>query len=257
MKVINHISNRPCALITGGAKRIGSNISLKLANLGYDLVIHYNSSEKYAKELQKKIIENFSVNVDLFQADLFNENETKKLANFMSEKITNWSMLVNNASIFNKSSFVDDNADSEFANNLSIHLLSPLTLIKKFAENARQKKLTNCQVINIVDKNIERFETTHFYYLLTKQFLAQTTQMLALELAPQIRVNAIALGYFLSQNNDHESNQYVKYLESKIPLNRIGEIKDLNQTLEFVINNSFLTGQIIKIDGGASLNHVG
>lgn len=257
MKSTNHISNNACALITGGAKRIGKNIALKLASLGYDLVIHYHNSQSLALELQKTITENFSVKVDLIQADLFQEQEVKKLVNFMFEKIANWTMLINNASIFNKSNFLDENADSEFTNNLAIHLKSPLILIKNFAQNAQQKKLNNCQIINIVDKNIERYETMHFYYLLTKQFLAQTTPMLALELAPQIRVNAVALGYFLSQNNDHETNQYVDYLRSKIPLKRIGEIKDLDQTLEFIINNSFLTGQIIKIDGGASLNHVG
>ncbi|GDX35633.1 short chain dehydrogenase [Alphaproteobacteria bacterium] len=256
MKLTNNISNRPCALVTGGAKRIGKNIALKLASLGYDLVIHYHKSESFAFELQKTITENFSVKVDLIQADLFQEQEVKKLVNFMFERIANWSMLINNASIFYKSNFLDDNSDNEFSNNLAIHLLSPLMLIKNFSQNAQQKKLLNCQVINILDTNIERYETKYFYYLLTKQFLAQTTPMIALELAPQIRVNGIALGYFFSQNNDQETNQYVDYLRSKIPLKRIGEIKDLDQTLEFIVNNSFLTGQIIKIDGGASLNHV-
>lgn len=256
MKSTNHISNRPCALITGGAKRIGKNIALKLASLGYDLVIHYHNSEIFALELQKTISENFPVKVDLIKADLFLEQDVKKIVSFMFEKIANWSILINNASIFNKSNFLDDNADNEFANNLAIHLLSPLILIKNFAQNAQQKKLPNCQIINILDINIERDKTIHFYYMLTKKFLAQTTPMLALELAPQIRVNGIALGYFLSQNNDPETIKYVDNLKSKIPLKRIGKIKDLDQTLEFIINNSFLTGQIIKIDGGALLNHV-
>ena len=101
-----------------------------------------------------------------------------------------------------------------------------------------------------MDKNIARYETKNFYYLLTKKFLASATKMIALQLAPQVRVNGISPGIILPNDQEKDYHQI-------IPMKKIGEPKNITQTIEFLLNNNFITGQIIAIDGGASLNHAG
>ena len=145
----------------------------------------------------------------------------------------------------------------DLTNNLQIHLLSPLILSHCFAKNVIINQIKDAHIINMVDKNIKRFDTKYFNYLLSKKFLAQTTEMLALELAPQIRVNAIAPGFILnSVDNSYKPNLIPKII-SNIPLKSKGNVENITQTVEFLITNKFITGQIIFIDGGASLNHAG
>lgn len=250
------IKSRPTALITGGAKRIGKELAIKLAEIGYDLVISYKQSELESQELANHLKKKYQIKVSTIKADLFKKKDAEKLAKFMIENFDNWSLLINNASIFEKSNFLE--IEENLEKNLAVHFSSPLLLINQFAKylNAN-KKIINPQAINILDKNIERYETKYFYYLLTKKFLAQSIKMIALQVAPTLRVNGIALGFFLANKNDLQGQEYVENLQKKIPLKKIGDIKNITQSLEFLIENKFITGQILTIDGGASLNDAG
>ncbi len=236
------------ALITGGAKRIGREISIFLASQGYDLVISYNESKSEAEKLSKEIVKKFDVKCKIFKADLRDEKQTKKLAEFVRGNFPNWNLLVNNASIFQKSKFLTA-PESEMFENFNIHFFSPLILAKEFTKTAPK----NGQIINLTDKNITRYETSYFYYLLSKKSLAELTKMLAIELAPKIRVNAIAPGFILNPIDDSSAENFVK----KIPLQTKGEVENIVQAVEFLLKNKFVTGQILFIDGGASLNHAG
>ncbi len=257
MKLQNKKTNKiGAALITGAAKRIGSEIALNLAKIGYDIVISYNSSGVAAKNLAKKIQKDFGVSCEVFKCDLIDSKQAKKLAEFTKKKFPNWNLLVNNASIFNKSKFLTA-PESELMNNLNLHLLSPLVLSKEFAKNISDKKIKNSQIINMIDKNIVRFDTNYFYYLLSKKALAELTKMLSLELAPEIRVNAIAPGFILNAVNHENFEKEAEILIKKIPLKDKGNILNIWQAVEFLLNNKFVTGQILFIDGGASLNHAG
>jgi pteridine reductase len=244
------------ALITGGAKRIGREIALNLAKKGYDIAITYKNSAKEAESLAQKIRKNYQVKCEIFSCDLFELNQTKKLAKEVLKKLPHCNLLVNNASIFNKSKFLTA-PDSELMNNLNTHLISPLILSKEFAKNVAEKNIKNAQIINLTDKNIARFDTNYFYYLLTKKTLAEFTKMLSLELAPQIRVNAIALGFILNSIDEKNPSLETQNLIKKIPLKTKGEIENILQAVEFLLTNNFVTGQILFIDGGASLNHAG
>ncbi len=238
------------ALITGGSIRIGKEIAITLAKLNFNLVINFKSSESQAQELAKFIEEKYCVKVSIFQADLFKQNEVKKLSDFMITNFSDWNLLINNASIFKPSNFLSDDAEIQFNENLSIHLSSPIFLMQEFAKAVKKNHNENAQIINILDKNIARYETKNFYYLLTKKFLASATKMIALQLAPQVRVNGISPGIILPNDQEKDYHQI-------IPMKKIGEPKNITQTIEFLLKNNFITGQIIAIDGGASLNHAG
>jgi pteridine reductase len=244
------------ALITGAAKRIGRKMALELAAQGYDIVISYNNSANEAKKLSAEIAQKFSVKCEIFQCDLVDQNQAKKLAEFMVENFANWNLLINNASIFNKSKFLDTPEEEGF-DNFNIHFFAPLILSKKFAQNVKAKKIQNAQIINMIDKNIARFDTNYFYYLLSKKFLAEFTKMLALEIAPEVRVNGIAPGFILNSIDEENPSIETENLLKRIPLKTKGEVENILQAVEFLLKNKFVNGQILFIDGGASLNHAG
>lgn len=240
------------ALITGGAKRIGREIAIFLASRGYDLLISYNNSKKEAEKLASEIAKKYQVKVEIFKCDLIETQQAKKLINFAKINFKNLNLLVNNASIFNKSKFLEG-SENELLDNLNIHLISPLILSKEFAKFAKK----DAQIINMIDKNIARFDTSYFHYLLSKKSLADATKMLALELAPSIRVNGIAPGFIINPIDDGISQNEIEKIIKKIPLAKKGDIKNIIQTVEFLLDNNFVNGQIIYVDGGASLNHAG
>lgn len=245
------------ALITGGAKRIGREIAFTLAQKNYDILLSYNNSKKAAQDLSNEIKDKFPVDCQIFQSDLSDITQVKSLADFALEISKNWTLLINNASIFHKSKFLDK-GQKELFDNMNIHLFSPLFLAKELAINAAKNSLQNCQIINLIDKNIARYDTSYFYYLLSKKSLAELTKMLALELAPNIRVNGISPGFILNPIDENgELNTKSVEIIKKIPLQKKGDVKNICQTVEFLLNNDFVNGQIISIDGGASLNHAG
>lgn len=249
------MKNRNCALITGSAKRIGREIALMLAQNGYDIAINYNKSKTEAQKLASEISKKFKVEAEIFKCDLNISHEAKKLVNQVSKRFPNLNLLINNSSIFNKSKLSD--FEKEFENNFNIHLKSPLILSLEFAKHIEKNKIKNANIINMIDKNITRIDTRYFYYLLSKKSLANATEMLSLQLAPSIRVNGIAPGFILNSIDEKNPSQETKDLISKIPLKKQGDVKNILQTIEFLLQNSFITGQIIYVDGGASLNHAG
>ncbi len=243
-------------LITGGAKRIGREIAILLAKTGYDIAISYNKSKTEAEKLKNEIEEKFSVKCEIFAADLCREDGAKKLVQNVIKKFPHLNLLINNASIFNKSKFFAG-SESELFDNLNIHFIAPLVLSQYFAKNVLAQDIKDGQIINIVDKNIVRFETQYFHYLLSKKNLAEATKMLALELAPHIRVNGIAPGFILDPIDNGVEKEQLQKIIKRIPLQRKGEAKNIVQTVQFLIENDFINGQIISVDGGASLNHAG
>ncbi|MDX2083283.1 MAG: SDR family oxidoreductase [Rickettsiales bacterium] len=254
---MTHKTNKSAALITGGAKRIGREIAIFLARKGYDIAINYNKSKADAQKLALEINQKFSVNCKIFSADLSNKDSAKKLVKEVIKVFPHLNLLVNNASIFRQSKFISA-PESEMLENFNIHFFSPLILTKEFAKNIAAKKIKNAQIINMIDKNIVRFDTSYFYYLLSKKALADLTKMLALELAPQIRVNGVAPGFILNPiDNLEASAEKLRNALKKIPLQKKGDPKNILQAVEFLLKNDFVSGQILSIDGAASLNHAG
>ena len=245
------------ALITGSAKRIGREMAYTLAAKGFDIAIHYNNSKAEARKLADEIKAKFKVRCEIFQCDLQKPETAQNLAAEVIAAFPHLNLLINNASIFRESKFLTA-PKNEFANNFNMHFVSPLILSQEFAKHVIANKIKDAQIINMIDKNIARFDTNYFYYLLSKKNLAELTKMLALELAPHIRVNAVAPGFILNSVNEKDSAQeYVTKLIKKIPLHKKGDVQNICQTIEFLVVNDFISGQIIFVDGAASLNHAG
>lgn len=241
------------ALITGGAKRIGAAIAIALARDGYDIIIHCNSSQNSAKVLQKQI-KAIGVNCQIIVADLLNKSEVASLVKEL-KKINNWRVLINNASIFYQSKFLTSGID-ELEKYFTIHVKIPAILSKELALTCQKNNYAG-NIINMIDKNIVRYQTKYFHYILSKKSLAELTKMLALELAPQIRVNGIAPGFILNSVDEKNPDAETVQLLAKIPLHKKADEGDITNGVKYLLNSDFITGHILFIDGGASLNHAG
>ncbi len=229
------------ALITGGAKRLGREIALYLANCGYDIALHYNSSEKPAKNTQTEIVK-LDVSCEIFKANLSNESD---LISRVHEKFSNLDILINSASIFEKS-LMADTSTQFLEKHLKVNLAAPFWLSRDFAKTFKKG-----HIINILDTRITSQRTSYAAYSISKKALAEMTKMAAFEYAPKIRVNAVAPGLILPPEGKDES--YLDNLAKGIPLKRKGTIKSILNTVNFLLNNDYITGQIIFCDGGEHL----
>ena len=240
-------------LITGGAKRIGRSTALFLASKNYDVAISYNKSANEARDLKSQIESEYGTKCLIYQCDISKKDSCLKLIKDVLTDLPDLNLLINNASIFNKSDPIED-FDDEYEKNMAIHVRAPLILGTEFAKNINSKNDTQGNIINMLDKNISRNSTQFFYYLLSKKTLDNLTKMLAMKFSPNIRVNAIAPGYILDDGFIAGSPQLSQKIIDDVPLKRKGDVKNITNSIDFIINNDYLTGQTLFIDGGASLN---
>jgi len=235
-------------LITGAATRVGKAIALHFAERGWNIALHYFRSSSKAKELKKNIEKNW-VKVVLIKADLKNPNQTEKIIPLARKKLGSIDCLINNAALFEKDDILNFTTKS-WNNHLNINLLAPTILIKQFAKQASKKTVSN--IINIIDQRI--FNLTPFFmsYTVSKSGLQTLTKTMAMRLGPNIKVNAIAPGPTIKskrQSDRHFRNQVRSTL-----LKKSVRSEDICDTVEFLINNNSVTGQIIAVDSGQNLS---
>ena len=237
-------TNRPAALVTGGAVRIGRAMALFLARSGFDIALHYHRSEKAAKEVEHQINE-LGATCRLFQADLSRQDSLLGLIPQVKKTFSTLRLLINNAAIFEKARLVETEPEL-FDRHVALNFKAPFFLARDFARCVEQG-----QIINIVDQRIDSHRGDYFAYSLTKKSLAEMTKMAAAELGPHIRVNAIAPGFILPPADP--ADQDCERLLEKIPLKRQGSSDTICQSVKFFIDNDYVTGQILFADGGEHL----
>lgn len=237
-------STKGTALVTGGATRIGKAICLKLSAMGYNIALHYNHSKADAVKTAKEISRTGG-SCSLFACDLQNEKQTRNLIENIYRKHKDLNVLINSASVFEKSNLQTATSQS-WDSNMMIHGKTPFILIQHFA-----KVCKHGNIINILDTNITRNRSSYFAYLLSKKLLSELTMMSAVSLAPNIRINAIAPGLILPP--DKKENSYLERLAKNIPLRKKGSPENITQSVEFLLKNDFMTGQILFNDGGEHL----
>jgi pteridine reductase len=229
------------ALITGAAKRVGRATALALAREGVNIIIHYRSSESETRdviaELGKHGVRSWTVRADLSRPD-----EYEGLAARALEAAGALNILVNNASIF----FGDtlDNATLEsVTSNAQVNAWAPLVLSREFRRLAKRGT-----IVNVLDAKLAGLDTTHVSYILSKHVLAVLTEMMALEFAPEITVNAVAPALILPPPGKDEA--YLDSLIDTVPLKRHGAPEDIADAVVFLAKSRFITGETIYVDGG-------
>jgi len=234
-------------LITGAATRVGKALALHFAEKGWNIVLHYFRSSSKAKEL-KKIIEQNWIKVVLIKADLKNPKQVEKIMSLAKRKLGVIDCLINNAALFEKDDISNFTLKS-WNDHLKINLLAPTILTKQFAKQA--SKITTSNIINIIDQRI--FKLTPFFmsYTISKSALHTLTKPMGMRLAPNIKVNGIAPGPTIKskrQTDKHFRNQVKSTL-----LKKSVRLEDICNTVEFLVNNNSITGQIIAVDSGQNL----
>ncbi len=236
------------ALITGGAHRVGRGLVLALAKAGCHIVLHYNQSAQAAEETAKEITA-YGTQVITYQADLCNPAEASELMNAsVAAGFGPVQILINSAAIFPEDRLLDLTVEA-WTNTLHINLTSPVFLTQAFVRALPEEN--KGIVINITDWRVRRPYTNHMSYMIAKGGLDTFTLTAAAELAPQIRVNGIALGAMLAPP-DHDAS-YLAGLARELPLQRAGGIEPIVQAMHYLLQNEFVTGEIVRIDGGAHL----
>ena len=236
-------------LITGAAKRIGREIALSFFDKGWDIVIHYNSSKNDAQVLADEMNARRDNSAVIAQANLDNADEVIKLVDQTLSKNNRIDALVNNASTFYPTpigNFSEDDWNLLMGSNLK----APLFLIQSFFKELKKNKGF---IINITDINVDKALINHSIYLAAKSGLQTLTRSLAKELAPDIRVNAIAPGAILEPPNTEWTKEQKNTIINSVPLGRMGTEKDIADAAIFLSEAEYVTGQILNIDGGKSL----
>ena len=236
-------------LITGAAKRIGREMAKAFFNKGWDIVIHFNNSIEDAQSLADQMNAQRSNSALIIQANLDHAKDIEKLADLALSKNGRIDALINNASTFYPTpigNFTEDNWEALMGSNLK----APLFLIQAFCE---ELKKNNGFIINVTDINVDKALINHSIYLAAKSGLQTLTRALAKELAPDIRVNAIAPGAILEPPNVEWTIEQKNKIINSVPMARMGTEKDIVDAAIYLSEAEYVTGQILNIDGGKSL----
>lgn len=239
-------------LITGGAKRVGASICRLLHGGGAKLMIHYRNSVGEARALQSELNLQRPNSAAIIQGDLLNLAVLPSLIQETVSHFGHLDVLINNASSYYATE-VGEIGDDQWEDLIGSNLKAPLFLAQAAAHELRKQQ--GC-IINITDMHVERPKKGYVVYSVAKAGLVTLTKSLAQELGPEVRVNAVAPGpVHWPEDNPQFDEVYRQRVISQTLLKRIGEGDDVAKAVRFLIQDApFITGQVIAVDGGRSLN---
>ncbi len=229
------------ALITGAGRRFGFALAKALLAEGYQVIAHYHTSRDGISELEQ-------LGAHGIAANLADPAQVASLVCTIKQRYQYLDLLVNNASCFFNNQTVDNDIDALQA-VFQVHAIAPYILINGLTELLQASN--NGLVVNITDIYVDSPSTNYIAYCAAKAALASLTLAFAKQLAPQIRVNAIQPGPILFLP-DHDSAHRQQVL-AQTPLRVEGGLQPMIDTVRFLRDNTFMTGESIKVDGGRAL----
>lgn len=230
-------------LVTGASRGIGKEIAQNLANQGNKVIANYNKSEKEAQKLMKN-----NQNIDIYKADVSKRTEVKHMIEYVLNKYGKIDVLINNAGISQNKLFTDI-TDKDWNEIMNTNLYSAFCVTQEVLPNMIHNKkgciINISSVWGIVGASCESL------YSISKAGMDAMTKSLAKELGPsKIRVNSIAPGIIDTDMNKNLKKEDISNILQEIPLEKIGNPSDISKCVEWLINDSYTTGQIISINGG-------
>lgn len=234
-------------LITGGAKRVGAAICRRLHSAGANLMLHYRASAGEARLLQAELNHVRAESVALIQADLLDLNKLPAIIDQTLQTFTRLDALVNNASSFFATP-VSEITAAAWDDLIGTNLRAPLFLAQAAAPALKR---TQGAIVNIADIHGERPLKNFVVYSVAKAGLIAVTRSLARELAPEVRVNAIAPGPILWPDDASFDELSRQRIVSQTPLKREGEPDDIAKAVYFLLAEApYVTGETLRVDGG-------
>ena len=237
------------AIVTGGAIRVGRALVLALAEAGCNVFIHYGRSAGPAIQT-KEDTEALGVKAAIYSANLATVDAAKRVMKTAVSTFGHIDILINNAAIFPEDDTFSNTDPVLWDKIININLHAPFLLSQAFTAQLPAQKPG--KIINILDARLRHPATDHFVYRFAKGSLWQMTEMLALELAPQITVNGVALGAILSPPGK-DTGYLHNIAQKRVPLQRTGSAEIVAENVLHLLRQDFLTGVIVPIDGGEFL----
>jgi pteridine reductase len=233
-------------LITGAAKRVGKAMAFHLACHGWNIAIHYNTSVEEAILFKVQLETSYPMQkFEIFKADLNRTEEVEMLIPQVVLTMGTLDLLINNASLF-EPAWLGQTTTEFLDRQMNINFRAPFILTRDFA-----RQIKHGAIINFVDTRIVTNKSNFAAYSLSKKSLWEMTKMAALEFGPNIRVNAIAPGLTLPPEEKEED--YLWKLAENIAMKRPGGLTPILKSLDFLLENEYLTGQLLFCDGGENL----
>lgn len=241
-----NIANK-VVIVTGGSRGIGAEIVKLLAKLGYTVILNYNKSETCAKNVENEL-KKMGYTVDIFKADVSKSNEARELILFALNKYGKVDVLINNAGI-SQSKLFTDITEKEWDKMINNNLNSVFYCTKAVADNMIHNK--NGLIINISSIWGQIGASMEVHYSTAKAGIIGFTKALAKELGPSnIRVNAIAPGIIDTDMCKEYSKEEKDRIKEEIPLERIGSAQNIAKCVKWLIEDDYVTGEVISINGG-------
>ncbi|MBI5201044.1 MAG: SDR family oxidoreductase [Elusimicrobia bacterium] len=234
------------ALVTGAARRVGRSIAMALAQRGAKIAIHYHHSRNEAQRLADEVRDSFGREAFLFKADLADVRDVQKMAQAVVKQFKTVHVLVNNASVYEKTPF-GDVAAADWDANLNVNLRAPFFLSQEIG--AVMKENGEGKIVNIADWAGKRPYADYIPYCVSKAGLLALNAALAKALAPEVQVNAVLPGpVLLPESFSPKARQAV--INATL-VKRLGSPEDVAQAVLFLLEGSdFITGAEINVDGG-------
>ena len=242
------MEDKKVILITGASRGIGRALAYGLARDESNIVIaNYNKSEDKANELKKELTL-LGKNIEIYKADVSKRNEVEEMVSFVLNKYGKIDVLINNAGISFVKMFIDV-SDEDWNYVINTNLYSVFVTSQEVAKNMISRKsgviINISSIFGVIGASCESI------YSVTKAGIDAMTKSLAKEFSySNIRVNSIAPGLIDTEMNNDLSEEDIKALEEEIPLGRMGKPEELVSTVKMLIENTYITGQVIEINGG-------
>ena len=237
-------------LITGASSGIGKKTAIEFAKHNHNVIIHYLSHESEALNLCEELKNTYKIDTLCIKADLTKEEDIITMINQIEKKFEKLDIIVNNAGIALDTIF-ENKTKNDFLKTLETNLIAPF-LISKYTKELMLKNKSG-SIINVTSTNgIDSYYPYSMDYDASKAALNNLTKNLAVELAPYIRVNAVAPGWVNTKMNTDLSESFKKEELKRIALNRFAEPEEIAKIIYFLSTDdaSYINGSIIVADGG-------
>jgi len=232
------------AIVTGGAIRIGREMALHLARNGFDIALFYCGSET-AGEKTLREIRALGVQCQGYARDLRKLDETESLIGNVLQDFKDVELLVNSAA-----NFIQENIEhtqlQTLVDTLQLNLMAPYLLMRDY-----KRQINKGMIVNILDERVARTAPTFAIYSVSKVALKHLTELAAVEWGASIRVNGIAPGLILPPQGGPDD--YLENAAQRVPTRTHGSLHDLTKALDYLMENQFVNGETLFVDGGESL----